>query len=122
MAGRAACLCRGRRLANIQQPLRAALYSALQCDSNAVPLLALDAALTLRCHCCCLWRWVQVVVATTFNELVLGGKKDVLIEFYAPWCAPPAPCTRLHLVHGMWQMPTFVVCAMCSEFEKHFRW
>lgn len=28
---------------------------------------------------------VTVVTAKTFDELVLGGK-DVLIEFYAPWC------------------------------------
>ena len=28
---------------------------------------------------------VKVVTANTFDEIVLGGK-DVLIEFYAPWC------------------------------------
>lgn len=29
---------------------------------------------------------VKVVVGKTFDELVLDKKKDVLIEFYAPWC------------------------------------
>lgn len=28
----------------------------------------------------------QVVTAKTFDEIVFGGKADVLIEFYAPWC------------------------------------
>jgi len=29
---------------------------------------------------------VKVVVASTFNEIVNDPTKDVLIEFYAPWC------------------------------------
>ncbi|VDN17991.1 unnamed protein product [Gongylonema pulchrum] len=29
---------------------------------------------------------VRVVVAKTFNEEVIDVQKDVLIEFYAPWC------------------------------------
>jgi len=29
---------------------------------------------------------VKVVVGTTFNQIVSDPKKDVLIEFYAPWC------------------------------------
>lgn len=29
---------------------------------------------------------VTVVVAKTYNEIVLDDSKDVLIEFYAPWC------------------------------------
>jgi len=29
---------------------------------------------------------VTVVVGQTFNEIVMDPKKDVLIEFYAPWC------------------------------------
>uniref|UniRef100_A0A672LGX2 Thioredoxin domain-containing protein n=1 Tax=Sinocyclocheilus grahami TaxID=75366 RepID=A0A672LGX2_SINGR len=28
----------------------------------------------------------QVVVADTFEEIVSDPEKDVLIEFYAPWC------------------------------------
>ena len=28
----------------------------------------------------------QVVVAETFDEIVNDESKDVLIEFYAPWC------------------------------------
>jgi len=29
---------------------------------------------------------IKVVVASTFNEIVNDPTKDVLIEFYAPWC------------------------------------
>lgn len=29
---------------------------------------------------------VQVVVAENFDEIVNAQDKDVLIEFYAPWC------------------------------------
>jgi len=29
---------------------------------------------------------LKVVVATTFNDIVNDPTKDVLIEFYAPWC------------------------------------
>ncbi|XP_077480314.1 protein disulfide-isomerase A4 isoform X1 [Stigmatopora argus] len=29
---------------------------------------------------------VKVVVGNTFDEIVMDAKKDVLVEFYAPWC------------------------------------
>jgi len=29
---------------------------------------------------------VRVLVGTTFNDIVLDTTKDVLVEFYAPWC------------------------------------
>ena len=29
---------------------------------------------------------LQVVVGETFNQIVNDPTKDVLIEFYAPWC------------------------------------
>jgi len=29
---------------------------------------------------------VKIVVGTTFDELVINNDKDVLVEFYAPWC------------------------------------
>ena len=31
-------------------------------------------------------RAVKIVVASTFDEMVLDAGKDVFIEFYAPWC------------------------------------
>jgi thiol-disulfide isomerase/thioredoxin len=39
--------------------------------------------------CCALHQSLsdaQVVVAKQFNEIVNDPTKDVLIEFYAPWC------------------------------------
>jgi len=29
---------------------------------------------------------VKVIVGKTFKELVIDNDKDVLLEFYAPWC------------------------------------
>ena len=29
---------------------------------------------------------VKVVVGTTFESIVMDPTKDVLVEFYAPWC------------------------------------
>jgi len=29
---------------------------------------------------------VKVIVGTTFEEIVLDHEKDVVVEFYAPWC------------------------------------
>jgi len=29
---------------------------------------------------------VKIIVGTTFNDLVINNDKDVLVEFYAPWC------------------------------------
>lgn len=34
----------------------------------------------------CLTELHQVVVAENFDEIVNAEDKDVLIEFYAPWC------------------------------------
>lgn len=31
--------------------------------------------------------FVTILVATTFQDLVVNNDKDVLVEFYAPWCA-----------------------------------
>ncbi|CAL1537276.1 unnamed protein product, partial [Lymnaea stagnalis] len=40
---------------------------------------------------------VTVVVANTFNEIVLNPKKDVLIELYAPWCGH---CKKLEPIYA----------------------
>ncbi|XP_078092578.1 protein disulfide-isomerase A4 [Mustelus asterias] len=39
---------------------------------------------------------VKVVVGKTFDEIVMNKKKDVLIEFYAPWCGH---CKKLEPVY-----------------------
>ena len=33
-----------------------------------------------------LYTWSQVVVGANFDEIVNDPSKDVLVEFYAPWC------------------------------------
>ena len=33
-----------------------------------------------------LYTWSQVLVGTNFDEIVNDPSKDVLVEFYAPWC------------------------------------
>jgi len=39
---------------------------------------------------------VKVVVGDTFERLVLDDSKDVMIEFYAPWCGH---CKKLEPVY-----------------------
>ena len=34
---------------------------------------------------------VVVLTAKTFNDIVFGKPRNVLIEFYAPWCVPSHP-------------------------------
>jgi len=29
---------------------------------------------------------VYVIVGKNFNDIVMNNEKDVLVEFYAPWC------------------------------------
>lgn len=40
---------------------------------------------------------VKVVVGKTFDSIVMDPKKDVLIEFYAPWCGH---CKQLEPVYS----------------------
>jgi thiol-disulfide isomerase/thioredoxin len=41
---------------------------------------------TIHIYCVCVRAHSQVVVAESFEEIVNDPEKDVLIEFYAPWC------------------------------------
>jgi thiol-disulfide isomerase/thioredoxin len=38
---------------------------------------------------------VVVLTAKTFNDIVFGKPRNVLIEFYAPWCVPSQPSPAL---------------------------
>ena len=57
---------------------------------------------------------VTVVVAKNFDQIVLDKTKDVLIEFYAPWCGH---CQKLEpkykkLAKNMQQYPNVVIAKM----------
>lgn len=44
---------------------------------------------------------VTIVVAKNYDEIILDDKKDVLIEFYAPWCGH---CKSYVLPFTRWSM------------------
>lgn len=57
---------------------------------------------------------VKIVVGTTFEEIVLDTSKDVLLEFYAPWCGH---CQKLAPVYAkvgkyLAGIPDIVVASM----------
>lgn len=51
---------------------------------------------------------VKVVVGKTFDEIVMDTNKDVLIEFYAPWCGH---CKKLE--------PDYLALGKKYKEEKH---
>jgi len=67
---------------------------------------------------------VTVVVGETFNDLVLNNDKDVLIEFYAPWCGH---CKSLapkweELGRKVQDVDTLVIAkidATANDFPRH---
>ena len=56
---------------------------------------------------------VTVLDPSNFDEVVLDGSKDVLVEFYAPWCVevfPPFP--PFHTLHRLVAL-SCVTLSMC---------
>ncbi len=48
---------------------------------------------------------VKTVVAKNFENMVYNGQKDVLIEFYAPWCGH---CKKLEPVYKVGHSSSFL--------------
>lgn len=59
---------------------------------------------------------VKIVTANTFDDIVFGGK-DVLIEFYAPWCGH---CKSLAPVYEEVSWKRFLSCLhSCLRYARH---
>lgn len=62
---------------------------------------------------------MQVVVADTFDEIVNNPEKDVLVEFYSPWCGhcknlEPTYTELAEKVWGISRLELYIIHSLIS--------
>lgn len=67
---------------------------------------------------------VKTLVSTNFDEVVFDTNKDVLVEFYAPWCGH---CKQLVPIYDAVSFPILMLCSLqrriyVYNIEKKLLW